>query len=373
VLPYVEKTTKLSLLYFLSVEFFNVMYVKKSFLFFASLCLLISYTSSFSQGTRVDKVPVTFEELYDEPYAINKLFVHFQPIYGELWKANVNAGFGLEATYYLKDKMDFRVHTRKTYSQKFDMARDIADQNSDMDNEPNVFNYYEFGATYHIKDFEKSSTTKMVLYKKSYKGGKWAARVPLEAEIPSKLRKVTGARLGGMFFDTSVDINRALDAQGYMVTDLLSAEGEPMPTTVMDQNGDPRDIVVFGNMDVAGLYVGGSLSWIRNVAVDFDNNYQEGVDDLILTAFFDIMIAPSIGLDDLVYNGVAYSPDVLKTNAVGFRAGLEGKFNRTLSWAYSGEIGIRPGVQERGFYALIKISFPVFSTNLDYSVEAFGK
>lgn len=348
------------------------MYVKKSILFFASLCLLISYTS-FSQGKRVDQVPVTYEELYDEPYAISKLFVHFQPIYGELWKANVNAGFGLEATYYWNDKMDFRAHARKTYSQKFDMARDISDQNSDMDNEPNVFNYYEFGATYHIKDFEKSSTTKMVLYKKSYKGGKWAARVPLSAEIPSKLRKITGVRAGGVFFDTALDYNRALEAQGLSVTDLVNSEGAPLPSTVEDQNGDPRDIVVFGNMDVAGLYVGGSMTWIRNVAVDFDNNYQEGVDDLILTAFADILLAPSVGLDDLVYNGVSYSPDALKTTAFGFRLGLEGKFNRTLSWAYAGEIGVRPGVQERGFYAMVKISFPVFSTNLDYSVEAFGK
>lgn len=348
------------------------MSVKKSALFFASILFLIS-SSAFSQGKRVDKVPVTFEELYDEPYAINKLFVHFQPIYGELWKTNVNAGFGLEATYYLKDKFDFRAHARKTYAQKFDMARDIADNNSDMDNAPNVFNYYEFGATYHIKDFEKSSTTRMVLYKKSYKGSKWAARVPLNAEIPSKLRKVTGIRAGGMFFDTAVDYNRALEAQGLSVTDIQNGEGESLPEMVPDANGDLRDIVVFGNMDVAGFYVGGSLSWIRNVAVDFDNNYQEGVDDLILTAFFDIMVAPSIGLDDLVYQGVTYGTDPLETSSFGFRAGLEGKFNRTLSWAYAGEIGVRPGVQERGFYAMIRISFPVFSTNLDYSVEAFGK
>ncbi len=348
------------------------MSVKKSALFFASLFFLIAFTS-FSQGKRVDKVPVTFEELYDEPYAISKLFVHFQPVYGELWKSNVNAGFGLEAQYYWKDKMDFRVATRKTYARKFDMARDIAYQNSDMDNESNVFNYYEFGATYHVRDFEKSSITKMVLYKKSYKGGKWAARVPLNAEIPSKLRKITGVRAGGMFFDTAVDYDRALEAQGFTVKDITNDEGESLPAMVPDQNGDPRDIVVFGNMDVAGFYVGGSMSWIRNIAVDFDNNYQEGVDDLILTAFFDLMVAPSVGLDDLVYQGVTYGNDPLEISKFGFRAGIEGKFNRQLSWAYAGEIGVRPGVKERGFYALIKISFPVFSTNLDYSVEAFGK
>ncbi len=49
----------------------------------------------FAQGERTDKTAVTFEELYDEPYNINKLFVHLQPLYGEVFATNINAGFGL--------------------------------------------------------------------------------------------------------------------------------------------------------------------------------------------------------------------------------------------------------------------------------------
>ena len=328
---------------------------------------------SASAQKRADQNPVTYEELYDEPYEINKLFVQFQPIYGEMFVTNVNAGFGLEVAYYMADKMDFRVHARKTYTQKFDLARDIADKNSNVANIPNVYNYYELGATYHIKDFDESSQTKMYLYKKSYKGDKWAARVPLNVEIPCKVRKIYGARLGGLYFDTAFDVKRSLKKQD-KTTDVLVEEstGAVIPSTFVDSNGETNDLSIFGNMSVAGAYVGGSMTWIKNVAVDFDNKYVEGVDDLIFTAFLDILIAPT-SVDDIIYNGITYSSDEIETSIVGFRLGMDGKFNRTLSWGYGGEIGVRPGIKGRGFYALVKISFPIYSTNLNYSVEAFGK
>lgn len=346
--------------------------MKKSLIF----CLLFLSAAVLVQAQkRSDQQPVTYEELYDEPYAINALFVQFQPIYGELWTANINAGFGLEATYFMKDKMSFRAHARKTYTKKFDLTRDIADKNIeknvDVDNEPAIFNYFELGATYHIKDFEESSKTKMYLYKKSYKGDKWAARVPIHAEIPCKVRKIYGARLGGMFFDTAIDVERVLKAQDQTM-EIYTDQGLPAMVTDPD-TGDERRINVFTSMNVKGLYVGGSMTWIRNVAVDFDNKYQEGVDDLIFTVFLDALIAPAVAVDDVRYQGDDYSSEELKTSIIGFRAGLDGKFNRTLSWGYGGEVGIRPGLKGQGFYALVKISFPVFSTNLDYSVEAFGK
>src|SRR3954470_23350260 len=105
---------------------------KNHFLIF--LAPLFFSLPAFSQGERKDKTAVTYEELYDEPYSINKLFVQFQPLYGELFVANVNAGFGLEASYYYKDKADFRASFRKTYSRKFfDFSRDLSLNNSDVD------------------------------------------------------------------------------------------------------------------------------------------------------------------------------------------------------------------------------------------------
>lgn len=342
---------------------------------------LITQVKLFAQD-RKDLTAVTFEQIYDEPYAVNKLFIGLQPIYGELFATNVNAGFGLDAHYYYQDKADFRGEFRKTYSRQFfDFSRDVALNNSDVDNRVEVYNYYELGGTYHIKDFEESSKTKMVLYKKSYKGNIWASRIPLSTEIPCKVRKIYGARLGGIYWDSSTDLNRALSKQGLTNADLKDIEGNGLPATYYDGYQD-QPLNVFTNISSKSLYLGGSMSWIRNVAINIDK-FEEGIDDLMLTAYVDIMYAPDLTLDDVVYtNPQASSPNAgtrtysvspVELQPFGFRAGIDGRFNRTLSWAYGGEFGYRPSIAGKTFYALIKISFPVFGSNLEYKVESFGK
>ena len=302
----------------------------------------------------------TYEEIYDTPYEIHKLFLMIQPLYGELFVANVNVGFGLEAQYYLKDKLDFRAHARKTYTKKFDHSRNIAEKNSNVDNLPNVYNYYELGATYHVVDKEEDTETRMVLYSKRYKGRKWVAKVPDHAIIPSKVRKIYGVRLGALAYDTSTDLDRALEQQ---------------EVTLVDAAGTPIDeeAVIFGNLSTQAIYVGGSSAWIKNFAVKPDKTYSDLTNDLIFTTYLDIIVAPSVKVDDVRYNNRIYDTDVLKTNMLGIRGGMEGKFNRDFSWAYGAEIGFRPGIKNRGFYALFKISFPVIGTSLNHSKEAFGK
>jgi hypothetical protein len=191
--------------------------------------LMVFSTILFAQE-RKDKTPVTFEEIYDEPYSVNKLFVGFQPLYGELFVSNVNAGFGVEAIYYHQDKFDVKAHFRKTYSQKFfDFARQLASSNSDVDNAADVYRYFELGGTYHVKDFEQSSKTKMYLYKNSYKGNRWASRVPLFADVPCKVRKIYGVRLGTIIWNSSTDINRALEKQKLTNADLKSGDASLCP------------------------------------------------------------------------------------------------------------------------------------------------
>jgi hypothetical protein len=217
----------------------------------------------------------------------------------------------------------------------------------------------------------------MFLYKKSYAGNKWASRVPLSAEVPCKVRKVYGARLGAIIWKGSTDVNRVMDKQDLTTEDFIDREGNTLASVA------PSDINIFTTVSTAGLYVGGSMSWIHNVAVSFDK-YESGVDDLILTTYLDILVAPSVKLDDIVYierdanTGVpiatrTFDISPVKVTKFGFRAGIEGKFNRTLGWSYGGEVGMRPSVQGKMFYALLKISFPVFGTNVDYKVESFGK
>jgi hypothetical protein len=254
--------------------------------------------------------------------------------------------------------------------------------NSDVDNAAQVFNYFELGGTYHVKDFEQSSKTKMVLYKNSYKGNRWASRVPLYADVPCKVRKIYGVRLGGILWNSSTDVNRALKKQGLTNDQLKSDTDEGLPVQEYNENGELENVDLFTNLSSTGVYVGGSMAWIKNVAVNFDK-FEEGIDDLMFTVFADIIVSPAVTLDDIVYTKknllgdrtttATYSVSPIKTSPIGFRLGIDGRFNRTLSWAYGGEIGYRPGVQGRSFFAMFKISFPVYGTNLDYKVESFGK
>jgi len=360
--------------------------------FLTSVAIILTVFQAFGQNDRKDKTAVTFEELYDEPYSVNKLFIGLQPFYGELFSTNVNAGFGAEASYYYKEKMDFKAHFRKAYSSKFyDLVRDLAIKDSpkyfnstgEIANlvltKPVGFTYFEMGATYHVKDFDISSKTKMVLYKNSYKGDKWAARVPLRAEVPCKVRKIYGARLGGIYWQSAADISRALKDQKKTNAELTNSEGEALPDTYVDPvSGQTSDFNVYSNIKSANVYFGGSFTWIRNVAVNFDK-YEEGLDDGMLTVFFDVMYAPSLKLDAISYLNPTtqvvsdYSLDAVKIKKIGFRLGLDGKFNRTLSWGYGGELGYRPSIGGRGFFAMFKISLPLYGTNLDYKVESFGK
>jgi hypothetical protein len=350
--------------------------------FFICLAALMAVSATLFAQERKDKTPVTFEEIYDEPYSVNKLFIGFQPLYGDLFVSNVNAGFGIEALYYHLDKLDVKAQFRKSYSSKFfDLAREQATADGDLDNQMEAFRYIELGGTYHIKDFEQSSKTKMFLYKNSYKGNRWASRVPLFAEVPCKVRKIYGVRLGAIQWNSSTDLNRALTKQKLTNDDIKSGETS-LPAEGYNKDKAIEPVDVFTNISSTGGYLGGSLSWIKNVAVNFDK-FEEGVDDLMLTVYADIMISPSIKLDDIVYTtrdadglpiGTAvYSLDAVKTKSFGFRLGIDGRFNRTLSWAYGGEVGMRPSIEGRQFFAMFKISFPVYGTNLDYKVESFGK
>ena len=118
------------------------------------------------------------------------------------------------------------------------------------------------------------------------------------------------------------------------------------------------------------------------VSINFDN-YEEGIDDLMFTAFFDLIYAPSLTVDDVVYTSTdagtsvaatrTYDVSPIKLQSFGGRIGIDGRFNRTFSWSYGAELGYRPSIQGRAFYALVKISFPVFGSNLDYKVESFEK
>ena len=322
--------------------------------------------TAFAQGFSA-KSAITYEELYDDPYAINRLFLHLQPMYAELSATNVTAGFGIGANYYLENKADFHANFRQAYTQSFDLARDAAIKNQVIVNEPNSFTYAEIGGTYHIQDFEDDTDTKLTLYSRKYqKGNRWAAHVPEHTVVPTKVRKIRGARLGGFVFDTSLDLKGIAEDQTIVLEDA--------------QGAFPQNVYVHSNEVVKGFFIGGAMSWFKNMAVKPDKGYAILSDNHMLTTFADFMLAPSIMIEDVLYRDPTqgdilrrFSTDQVETKSWGFRLGVEGKNNRTMGWAYGAEVGARPGVKGKGFFAMIKISLPVYSTNLNYQREAFGK
>lgn len=328
----------------------------KKFFCLSFIALLCAYHAVQAQVGVTDEA-ITYEELYDDPYAINRLYLHLQPLYADLFATNVTVGFGIAGNYYLRKKLDFFGSVRQAYTSSFDYVKDIATKNQKIENRAQSFTYFEIGGTYHFKDEERDTETKLVLYPKGYqKANRWATQMPAYIMVPSKVRTIKGARLGGFIYDTSIDMKKIAEEQNVVLTDHIGTL--------------PEGIYYHSNQTVKGVFLGGSMAWIKNLAVTLDKGHDVLSDDLILTAFLDLMVAPSLQLDDIQYRDPLvnnqireFSTDKIKMSHVGFRTGLEGKFNRKLGWAYGAELGVRPTVSGRGFFALIRISLPVYSTN----------
>lgn len=315
-----------------------------------ALLLLLILCSNFA----IAQSENSFEIVYDEPNGIETFFFKFQPFYGEMFVTNLNAGFGVEVNYFMENKWDFRINYRRAYYRKFDFSKDIAKNNS-IDNSAASFNYLEVGGNFHLVDVVEKVRGKAVLFETDTTKSLLTV-IPTFMTLSTKRRKIIGARFGTFMYKTSTDLNRVLDKQGITL-----------------QNGsgvlDNSNLTLINNISVQGAYFGSSLTLIRNYAIRFPNNYSPAVEDLILNMYFDILIAPSITLEEVNYLNEVYDTSEVKTKSLGFRLGVEGMFNDKLSWSYGGEIGYRPGIESRTFYALIKLSFPVFSTSFEDTSE----
>ena len=319
---------------------------KYTFLIF--LFLLNAFVA-FSQEEEKEEVPA-YQMMYDDPYDIRNLYLQFQPLYGDIGAINITGGFGIEGAYYHKSKFDLQLAFRTSYGKRFDINRDAATRNAtNTDEFPMYFNI-EFGGTYHIKDVMKESSSKVLLYSKQYTGIEWASTVPRSVEISGNVRTIIGGRLGGMFSSTTANINAILSVQGI---DLYDSEGLPI-----------LNEAVYSNMQTFIIYLGGSYSWIRNYAVEFSERWDPSGDDQLITPYFDIMYAPSINLNDVTLNGETVSTADIEELSLGFRGGVNVKFNRKLSWGYGVEAGIKPGIKKRGFFLVFKMSFPLYAKKL---------
>jgi len=325
--------------------------------FFITWGLLFIHFLSCSQNL-IEDDSITYETFYDDPMHINKLYVHIQPVYGELFMTNVNMGYGLEVDYFLKDKFDFNASFRRAYGQKFDFIRDVAETNGESLNPTRKFYFAEAGLTYHLIDREEASTAKFILYSKTYQyRNRWQSMVPRYIEAPAQLRRIYGIRLGGVSYQSTIDVNRIISKQGEVPLD--SYQGASLFSGIVNH----------------GFYIGGLMKLIKNVTINFDQIYQQVTNDLIFTTYLDVLIFPFTTVDDIQYvpaPGSAVteiSNEVINTNMVGVRGGITGKFNRDFSFGYNVELGYRPGIQGQNFYALGKISFPLFGFMLEKPAE----
>lgn len=328
--------------------------------FFILLLSVISF-SQVSAQENTDAKTFTYEEVYDNPYDISKLFIQVQPVYGEFFTTNVTSGLGFEAHYYHNEVFDLGAQFRTAYSKAFEMTRHASENAvNGFRYEPKAYNYFELAGNYHVVDREEDTETKFILYSKRYEGRKWAATVPLHTVVPTKMRRVYGVRVGGFAYTTAVNYSRVLENQKI--------------NTSEDVFGESKH--VFGDMRAQGFFLGGSLTLIKNVAIQPDRIYGTLVNDLIFNVYVDVLATPFVTLYDPrnSQTGETYiAADYMETSMLGGRAGIEGRFNRNVGWGYNAELGYRPGLKNEGLYATVKISFPVFATKLNYRVESFGK
>ncbi len=320
--------------------------------------LLLTFSvNGFSQATKKSKA-LKYTVTYDDPYDIKKLFIHFQPIVGDIGALNIVGGFGLEGNYYHKNILDFEFSGRTTYGSRFDIARDAANRNAFNENVITTYFYGDAGGTYHILDRTKESESKILLYSKRLKGTEWAATVPKNALIKNTVREIVGGRGGAFFYTTATGLSAIVAKQQL---DLFYGDGSPV---ISDE--------LYTNVAAYGFYVGGSMSWFKNFAVDFESRWEPNGDDLLMTTYVDVLYSPGITIDDLLIGGETVSLEAIKKSPLGFRAGLKGKFNRTLGWGYGVETGLRPGIQQSGFFFAFKLSFPIYGTKLEQTVEAIN-
>jgi hypothetical protein len=305
-----------------------------------------------------------YETVYDDPYDINKLYILIHPLYGEVFSTNTNIGFGLGLDYYLKEVIDFQLEFRTPYSKSTDFIHDAARKNNDALNTPERFYFIELGLNYHVVDRKESSKSEFVLYSKNFQQyNRWKTMVPESIFVPTNIRRIIGVRLGGTAYQSAFDFNKVIDNQGKSLSDISLS--------------DINQLSFYSNIKSQGFYIGSSMELIKNIAINFEDLYDQNANDLIFTFFLDLLINPFITIEDISYLSEpemqveTISAEIIDTNMLGFRGGIKGKYNRSIGFSYSVEIGMRPGIKGGGFYLMGVFSVPAFGFRLDKGQSSF--
>jgi hypothetical protein len=214
-----------------------------------------------------------------------------------------------------------------------------------------------------LVDRSISTKSKFILYSKNFlKFNRWKTMVPEYVYVPSNLRRIFGIRLGGSAYQSAFDVEKVLDKQNMSLEHVI-----PSIDTQLS---------FYSNINSQGFYIGGSMELIKNIAINFENLYDQTANDLMFTVFVDLLMHPFTTIETISYreSGMSLeyiSNDIIDSNLFGFRAGIKGKFNRAIGFGYSVETGIRPGIRGKGFYLMGVFSVPVFGFRLNKEASAF--
>jgi hypothetical protein len=294
----------------------------------------------------VQDTELEYEIIYDEPDSLNKLWVIFYPLYGELFASNTSFGYAGQLLYMHKKKWTFSLQARKAYSPRFDLALANGRERSTVDNRLGNYHLFELGATYHLRDDTRMGTAKITPHKKNLsERSRWAS-VPTHLKVPAQVRSIVGLRGGAYFWGTSFNASTIAEERGHR---FVSASGDSLPASEQ----------AYTTMASQGFFLGSSWTQIRNIFIR-PNDYEASNNDHIFSLYADILVAPFVQIAPIEKNGQVYPAD-FRGHRLGFRLGAQGLFNRAFGWAYKLETGYRPALAQRGFYAQAQIGIAIGS------------
>jgi hypothetical protein len=346
------------------------MFSRLCFITLFALALVSSNTAMAQFGQKSNNTVVNYKTISDEPYGLNRFWLHFQPLVFDIYMTNFTLGYGLQVNYMVTDKIHLRGHYRGAYAGMGDMMKYAASKNAALYFQDEVrpfvnrFNNYtnvEVGGAYYFKDEETKGIAKIVLTSKKRKQMEFYNADFIE--VNAKVRKMMGGRFGAFGISSTYHINRVMRIQG---KNEIAGIGDNNQTYIFNLDASDQHRF-FGNMTAVGAYLGGSYSVIRNVSIKADR-YGDLANNIIFNTYADLMIAPYLDMANPIAR-VSGTPELitlqakqtLRKNYVGWRLGFDVMYNQDSYWAFGGELGMRPGVRGQAFFAMCKIAFPVLS------------
>jgi hypothetical protein len=354
------------------------------------LMALAGTRSVFGQSQIQEVMPVStrvvnYKVLFDDPYQLNRLWLHFSPLMLHASGSNSNMGFGIQPRFFLGKSVQLSGSFFQSYGRGTDFTRNQAlnnagivqrlpnqrrDINLPQTNTFNSFSNWEATGQYHIFDKEIKSTSKVMLTSRKVRISEFSTVDNII--VNSKNRSIFSARAGGGIYASAVSLAKPMQKANASLPGPEGAQLLPNGSSIIGgiASATARN-QLYSNLRYGYIHVGGSYQYIRNVSIRADK-FGNLANNIIVTGYSDILLAPNPVLDNVTVAQaqgppITFSTEGLKTSNIGARAGFEVFYNQDLHYAFGGEVGVRPGLRGQGFYFMARVSFPSLSFNFHRS------